>query len=172
MIRVVAYSLLTAAAALGLFSAYRSSEAASRLALALLLACVAGIVWTLGMPSIAVFVAATLPFATAGRSHSPDTSGARDTNARAVRLRSHLLPIFVAACLGLAAPTLLDAAIDVRNMAAPVEGASAARGGYGLWFALFERGLLLAACVVALLLLALLARAAARRASHGNRGTR
>lgn len=145
--RVAIDLLLAASAVLALLTAYHGSEGGARRSLAALVLCIAAICALSGLSALAVAFAAfgvTRFFAPAlQRGDAPRK-----------RLREQLLPIVIAAAFGLAAPILLDAAINTRRLPPPIEGVSAARAGYGLYFAVFERGLLLSASVLALAMLA------------------
>ena len=137
--------------ALALLVAYRSTVRDVALGMAGLLICLAAMLWLLGFPALAIltFVTAGIPLIL-----RPTVLPPVDRS----RWHSHAIPILVAATLGSAAPILIDAAIELNALPPPVEGSSAARGGAGLRFALFDSGVLLSACALIIVVLVFLAR--------------
>lgn len=145
--------LALASLGLALLVISRPALRATSLGVAGLLLGLSGMLWLLGFRVLAALACAG---ALVVLFRPPATSPAAATRS----WHGAAIPILVASALGLAAPTLWDAAIDVHALPPPVEGSSAARGGAGLRFALLDRGVLLSAATLAVVLLAFLARRA------------
>ena len=129
--------------------------------------CVAGLLFQLGLPFLAfaelgLVIALLIVFRSQHRrgmkiEHKGD-------------LRQRIAPVFVAALLGLAAPVVLGAEFSSWAPHAPIEGATAARGGTGLALELFGRKLLSLEMLALLALATALALRGPKKANRDNEG--